>query len=86
MFIKVLLNKIGEETKEQHASQRVKGWEFSPTGEAEKRYFEKEFFREVNIGEFYRVEVISSFGIVAYSKEKLEQDKGFAYTNPIWIE
>lgn len=64
----------------------IKVLEFFPTGEAEKRYFEKEFFCEVNIGEFYRVEVISSFGIVAYSKEKLEQDKGFAYTNPIWIE
>lgn len=70
----------------QKRNKTVKALEIYPTGDAEKRLFEKEYYMNVEEGSFYRVEVITEFGIVAYSNEKVVQDKGFAYTNPIWIE
>ena len=37
-------------------------------------------------GEFYRVEVITGTGVVAYISDESKIEKGFAFTNPIWIE
>lgn len=66
-------------------NKTIKVMDLFPSGEADKRYYEKVQYLDVQAGEFYRIEVITKFGIVAYDHQKLEQDKGFAYTNPIWI-
>ena len=64
----------------------VKLFEFYPMGELEKRNFEKNIFLDVKPGEFYRVEVITEVGVVTYMADSDKIEKGFAYTNPIWIE
>lgn len=85
----VVLYKATLNSKSRHTGKRnktVKAMEIHVAGEADKRHCSIERYMEVRDGEFYRVEVITAFGIVAYDLEKVEQDKGFAYTNPIWIE
>lgn len=84
ILYKGILNRKVEDSSKRNKTLKV--MEIYPKGEAERRYFQKEYYTEVEEGEFYRLEVITEFGIVAYEKDKLTQDKGFAYTNPIWIE
>lgn len=61
-------------------------YEFYPIGETEKRNFVKNLYVDVRIGEFYRVEVITSVGVVAYMADANRLEKGFAFTNPIWVD
>lgn len=55
-------------------------------GEVEKRNFVKNLLIDVKEGEFYRVEIITGIGVVAYMSDSSKVEKGFAFTNPIWIE
>lgn len=57
-----------------------------PAGECDKRNFTKNLYLDVMPGEFYRVEVITGTGVVAYISDESKIEKGFAFTNPIWIE
>lgn len=84
----VLYRSIINEKAPRNAKRNktVKALEINMTGEDDRRHCEKECYLEMQAGEFYRVEVITAFGIVAYDAQKVEQDKGFAFTNPIWIE
>lgn len=59
--------------------------EFFPVGETEKRFYTRNIYRTVKSGEFYRVEVVTSLGIVSYLADSSKIEKGFAYTNPVWI-
>lgn len=52
----------------------------------ERRVFNIIWYTEISPDEFYRVEVVSEKGAVAHDPAKSEQEKGFAFTNPIWIE
>lgn len=61
-------------------------FEFYPMGEVEKRNFVKNLLIDVKEGEFYRVEIITGIGVVAYMSDSSKVEKGFAFTNPIWIE
>lgn len=61
-------------------------FEFYPIGELEKRNFVKNLYVDVTAGEFYRVEVVTSVGVVAYIADVKRLEKGFAFTNPIWID
>jgi len=63
-----------------------KVFEFYPMGENEKRRFVKDMYIDVKPGEFYRVEMITGLGVVAYMSNHAKVEKGFAFTNPIWIE
>ncbi len=82
----ILYKGILNHKAEHSRNKTIKVLEIFPTGEVERRYFQKEYYTDIEDGEFYRIEVITEFGIVAYDQEKLIQDKGFAYTNPIWVE
>ncbi len=61
-------------------------FEFYPMGEVGKRNYTKNLLLDVKPGEFYRVEVITGIGVVAYMSDTTKVEKGFAFTNPIWIE
>lgn len=45
------------------------------------------FSKYINVeaGEFYRVEVVTKYAAISHEKKNKEHEKGFAYTNPIWI-
>ncbi|MCL1853425.1 MAG: CehA/McbA family metallohydrolase [Peptococcaceae bacterium] len=58
----------------------------TPQGEAERTLWEKDWYFYVTPGEFYRIEVLSEMGIAALSRESEKQKKGFAFSNPIWVE
>jgi len=60
--------------------------EFYPIGENDKRKFTKNIYLDVVPGEFYRVEVVTGVGVVAYTADRDKLEKGFAFTNPIWID
>lgn len=45
----------------------------------------RRIYMDVTPGEFYRVEVITGVGVVAYVADATKIEKGFAFTNPIWI-
>lgn len=60
-------------------------FEFYPIGEVEKRNLVKNLYVDVAPGEFYRVEVITGVGVVAYMADVNRLEKGFAFTNPIWV-
>lgn len=60
--------------------------EFYPIGEDEKRNFVKQIYLDVAAGEFYRAEVITGLGVTAYLADPEKIEKGFAFTNPVWIE
>lgn len=64
----------------------VKIMEFYPVGEAEKRNYVKTLYIDVKPKEFYRAEVVTATGVVAYMADRTKPEKGFAFTNPIWIE
>lgn len=64
----------------------VKVFEFYPMGELESSNFVKNLLIDVKPGEFYRVEMITEIGVVAYLSNPGRIEKGFAFTNPIWIE
>lgn len=59
---------------------------FYPIGENEKRHYSKNIYLDVAPGEFYRVEAVTGVGVVAYIADRDKIEKGFAFTNPIWIE
>lgn len=61
-------------------------FEFYPMGDVEKRNFCKNIMIDINPGEFYRIEMITRIGVVAYMSNPNKVEKGFAFTNPIWIE
>ena len=61
-------------------------FEFYPIGELEKRNFVKNLYVDVTAGEFYRVEVVTGVGVVAYMADVKRLEKGFAFTNSIWID
>lgn len=61
-------------------------FEFYPMGDMEKRNFVRNLYIDVAAGEFYRVEVVTGVGVVAYMADENRLEKGFAFTNPIWIE
>lgn len=63
-----------------------KKFAYYPAGENEKRVFTKKIYLKVQPGEFYRAEVITGFGVVAYMADSNKLEKGYAFTNPIWIE
>lgn len=62
-----------------------KVYEFYPVGENEKRNFVKTMYIDVKPGEFYRVEVVTGIGVISYTSDSKKLEKGFAFTNPIWI-
>lgn len=62
-----------------------KDYEFYPLSEVEKRNCVIDLFLDVAPGEFYRVEVRTAIGVVAYMSNPNRIEKGFAFTNPIWI-
>lgn len=59
---------------------------YYPLGESEKRCFTQKMYLKVKPGEFYRAEVITRFGVVAYMADKNKYEKGYAFTNPVWIQ
>lgn len=61
-------------------------FEFYPTGENDKRNYTKNIYLDVTPGEFYRAEVVTGVGVTAYTADRDKVEKGFAFTNPIWIE
>jgi len=61
-------------------------FEFYPIGENDKRNYTKYIYLDVAPGEFYRVEAVTGVGVVAYTADRDKIEKGFAFTNPIWIE
>ncbi|WP_368654186.1 CehA/McbA family metallohydrolase [Ornithinibacillus sp. 4-3] len=69
--------------KGQRKAEKV--LEIYPVGKSERRFWKEVCYMDVSPNEFYRLEVVTAFGIVAYDAEANIQDKGFAYTNPIWI-
>ena len=57
-----------------------------PDGEAERTLWVKDWYFHVEPGEFYRLEAVSKMGVASYNKELKTQEKGFAFSNPIWVE
>lgn len=51
-----------------------------------KRIYTKNIYLNVTPGEFYRAEVVTGVGVTAYTADRDKVEKGFAFTNPIWIE
>ncbi|MCL1916757.1 MAG: CehA/McbA family metallohydrolase [Peptococcaceae bacterium] len=58
----------------------------TPQGETEGTLWEKDWHFDVAPGEFYRVEVLSEMGTASYNRDLKKQEKGFAFSNPIWVE
>ncbi len=82
--IRVLRGFVDGEYLEKPNTKKV--FEFYPMGENEKRRFVKHLYIDVQPGEFYRVEMVTGMGVVAYMSNHEKIEKGFAFTNPIWIE
>lgn len=63
-----------------------KTWEYYPTTENDRRHFIMDSIKPVKANEIYRVEVVASVGIASLNQDDGAYDKGFAYTNPIWVK
>ncbi len=77
---------VGNVDKEcTNKANTTKRFVYYPLGESEKRLFSKSIYLKVKPGEFYRADVFTSFGVVPYMADNNKIEKGYAFTNPIWI-
>ena len=56
-----------------------------PVGE-ERTVWIKDWYFYAEPGDFYRAEVISGQNLAGFNGSERTEEKGFAYTNPIWME
>lgn len=78
--IKIIRGKKGSDRA------KTQTWkEYFPQG-SDRCKWTTRFFEKVEPNDFFRIEVITAYGMIPLTSVNRIQQKGFAYTNPIWIE
>lgn len=82
----VVIYKGEVNTADEQLKRVKKVEEIYPVDNDNLRVLNYSKYLNVTDGEFYRVEVITKYAAISHDVNNSKTEKGFAYTNPIWIE
>ena len=82
----ILYRGMRQDKRDVPARKKIyKVFDVFPVGDG-RTIWTKDWYFYAEPGDFYRIEAVSEQNLAGISGEKRTEEKGFAYTNPIWIE